>query len=98
MEHDETDAAAVVQAFLTTFEAMDFDAALPFLADDCEYTNVPLGTVRGHAGVRSVLEPFFAPIHENEFVILRRAADGPVVVVERLYRHRLFQASSSPKF
>mgnify|MGYP000909111146 CR=1 FL=1 len=81
MEHDETDAAAVVQAFLTTFEAMDFDAALPFLADDCEYTNVPLGTVRGHAGVRSVLEPFFAPIHENEFVILRRAADGPVVVV-----------------
>jgi limonene-1,2-epoxide hydrolase len=48
-----------------------------------------IGTVRGHAAVREVLEPFFAPIHENEFVILRRASDGPVVFVERLDRHRL---------
>jgi limonene-1,2-epoxide hydrolase len=68
---------------------MDFDRALAFLADDCEYTNVPIGTVRGHDGVREVLGPFFAPIHENEFVQLRAAADGPVVFVERLDRHRL---------
>ena len=34
-------------------------------------------------------EPFFAPIRENEFVVLRTAAEGPVVVVERLDRHRL---------
>jgi limonene-1,2-epoxide hydrolase len=86
---DAIDAASVVNNFLRVFESMDFDAALPMLADDCEYTNVPLGTVRGHAGVRSVLEPFFAPIHENEFVVLRTAAEGPVVVVERLDRHRL---------
>lgn len=78
-----------VDAFLTAFEAMDFDGALPYLSDDCEYTNVPMGTVRGHAGVRQVLEPFFAPIHENEFVISRKASDGPVVFLERLDRHRL---------
>ena len=36
-----------------------------------------------------VLEPFFAPIHENDFVILRSAASGPVVFFERLDRHRL---------
>ena len=68
---------------------MDFDTALTFLADDCEYTNIPMGTVRGHAGVREVLGPFFAPIRENEFLILRKAADGPIVFLERLDRHRL---------
>ena len=80
-----------VEAFLEAFVAMDFDRALPYLADDVEYTNIPLLTVRGHAGVREVLEPFFAPIHENEFLILRRAATGPVVFLERLDRHRLDQ-------
>ena len=78
-----------VEAFLEAFIAMDFDTAPTFLAEDCEYTNIPMGTVRGHAGVREVLGPFFAPIHENEFLILRRAAAGPVVFLERLDRHRL---------
>ncbi len=66
-----------VETFLEAFVAMDFDTALTFLADDCEYTNIPMGTVRGHAGVREVLGPFFAPIHENEFLILRKAAGRP---------------------
>lgn len=79
----------VVEAFLRAFAAMDFDTALTYLADDAEYTNIPLLTVRGHAGVREVLEPFFAPIRENEFVILRKADAGPVVFLERLDRHRL---------
>ena len=79
----------VVEAFLDAFVAMDFDTALTFLADDVEYTNIPLGTVHGHSGVREVLEPFFAPIHENEFLISRRASTGPVVFLERLDRHRL---------
>ncbi len=79
----------VVDAFLDAFVAMDFDAALAHLSDDCEYTNIPMATVRGHAGVRAVLEPFFAPIHENEFLRLRSAANGPIVFVERVDRHRL---------
>jgi limonene-1,2-epoxide hydrolase len=79
----------VVEAFLDAFAAMDFDTALSFLSADVEYTNIPLGTVTGHTGVRQVLEPFFAPIHENDFLILRRAASGPVVFLERLDRHRL---------
>ena len=79
----------VVEAFLAAFAAIDFDTALAFLSDDVEYTNIPLGTVRSHPGVRQVLEPFFAPIHENEFLLIRRAASGPVVFFERLDRHRL---------
>jgi limonene-1,2-epoxide hydrolase len=68
---------------------LDFDAALQYVADDCEYTNIPLATVRGPVGVRAVLAPFFAPTLENEFVILREATSGPIVFLERLDRHRL---------
>ena len=89
MTETPVDPMKTVEAFLDAFVAMDFDTALTFLADDCEYTNIPMGTVRGHAGVREVLGPFFGPIHENEFVILRTAADGPTVFLERLDRHRL---------
>lgn len=83
------DPTGLVGKFLDAFAAMDFETALDLLAADCEYTNIPMGTVHGHQGVRDVLGPFFAPIHENEFLILRRAADGPVVFMERLDRHRL---------
>lgn len=79
----------VVGAFLDAFVAMDFDTALTHLGTDVEYTNIPMGTVRGHAGVREVLEPFFAPIRENEFLIVRKAAADSVVFMERLDRHRL---------
>src|SRR5664280_1820543 len=79
----------VVEAFLHAAVAMDFDRTLAFLAEDVGYTNIPMLTVHGHVGVREVVEPFFEPIHENEFVILRKAAAGPVVFLERLDRHRL---------
>lgn len=76
--------------FLGAMEVLDYDNALTMIADNCEYTNPPpLGTVHGPAGVRAVLEPFFAPTIENEFRILREAVTGPVVVLERLDRHRL---------
>jgi limonene-1,2-epoxide hydrolase len=84
-----TKPAEVVEAFLDAFAAMDLDTALTYIADDCEYTNIPMGTVRGPSGVRDVLEPFSAPIHENELVILRKAEAGHVVFMERLDRHRL---------
>lgn len=83
------DPLELVEAFMEAFAAMDFDRALAFMAPDAEYTNIPMSTVRGHGGTREVLEPFFAPIHENEFVILRKAAAGSVVFLERLDRHRL---------
>jgi len=74
------DPTTLVAAFLDAFADMDFDAALGFVHDDVDDTNVPIGTVRRRAGVREVLEPFFAPIHENEFVISRRAATGAITV------------------
>jgi limonene-1,2-epoxide hydrolase len=77
----------VVFAFLRAFEVKDYDTALRYIAANCEYENMPLGKVRGPQGVRSVLEPFFAPTIENKFDILREATNGPIVFVERLDRH-----------
>jgi limonene-1,2-epoxide hydrolase len=80
----------VVRRFLEHMERLNYDAATKLVSATCEYTNPPpLGTVHGPAGIRGILEPFFAPTLENEFKILRESATGPIVFVERLDRHRL---------
>ena len=78
----------IVRQFMTLMEPLNYDEALKLVSANCEYTNPPpLGTVYGPAGVRAVLEPFFGPTKENEFRVLREAAVGPVVILERLDRH-----------
>ena len=77
-----------VRQFMKLMEPLNYDAALKLVSDTCEYTNPPpFGTVHGPAGIRAVLEPFFRPTRENEFKVLREAASGPVVILERLDRH-----------
>lgn len=79
----------VVKTLLTTLMNKDYDAGVKYVSADCEYTNIPMATVKGPAGVRAVLEPFFAPTIRNEFTVLREAVAGPVVFLERLDRHLL---------
>ena len=78
----------IVRQFMTLMEPLNYDEALKLVSATCEYTNPPpIGTVHGPAGIRAVLEPFFGPTNENEFRVLREAAAGPVVILERLDRH-----------
>jgi limonene-1,2-epoxide hydrolase len=80
----------IVRLFMKLMELLDYDAALKMVSVDCQYTNPPpFGLVTGPAGIRSVLEPFFAPTLENEFKILRQSVSGSIVFLERLDRHRL---------
>lgn len=81
----------VVKAFLAAMAVKDYDNGLRYVAETCEYFNSPdsMPTVHGPAGVRALLEPFFAPTLENELVILREAVSGHLVFTERLDRHRL---------
>lgn len=48
-----------------------------------------MSTVRGPAGMRAILEPFFAPTLENRLNVIREAAVGPLVFLERLDRRLL---------
>jgi len=86
---NDTDPIAVTTAFMAAMAQLDYDTGMTYLADDVAYTNMPMGTVHGHDGVRGVLEPFFAPTLENEWVITNTAVNGPIVFMERLDRHRL---------
>ncbi len=86
--NDPTD---IVETFMAAMEKMDFDSALQLVADDLVYINSPNTVSHGPAGVRETLEPFFAPIEENEFRILRIVSEAGRVVTERLDRHRVAQ-------
>ncbi|MGZ3376800.1 MAG: limonene-1,2-epoxide hydrolase family protein [Phenylobacterium sp.] len=80
----------IVRRFMTDMERLDYDSALKLVSDACEYVNpAPFPVVHGPAGIRGILEPFFAPTLENEFKVLREALSGPTVFLERLDRHRL---------
>lgn len=82
--------AQIAHQFLGDMQRLDLDSALKRVSDSCEYVNPPpLPLVHGPAGIRSVLEPFFAPTLDNEFKLLREAVSGPLVFLERLDRHRL---------
>jgi limonene-1,2-epoxide hydrolase len=82
--------AETVRQFLKAMEALDYDTGLKLVSADCAYTNPPpLGTVHGPAGIRAVLEPFFAPTLRNDFKLLRQAVQGSTVFMERLDRHQL---------
>ncbi|MBS0361183.1 MAG: nuclear transport factor 2 family protein [Proteobacteria bacterium] len=86
----EDSALEIVRSFMKEMEALNYDRAVQKLAADLEYVNPPpIGAVHGPNGMRAVLEPFFAPTLENEFVILREATAGETVFLERLDRHRL---------
>lgn len=80
---------AIVKSFLNTMARKDYDRGLTMVSDDCEYDNVPLGKVHGKEAIRGVLEPFFAPTLQNEFVFRRELSDAQMVFIERLDRHRL---------
>lgn len=87
-----TEPMQVAEAFMAAMEKLDYDNALKLVHDDVVYTNVPLGfeagTVIGPAGIRAVLEPFFAPTITNEWVIKSTAVAGNTVYLERVDRHQ----------
>lgn len=79
-----------VQLFLKAMETLNYNEAVKYVSNDCEYTNPPpLGTVFSPKGIQDLLEPFFAPTLENEFRVIRQSQSGAIVFVERLDRHRL---------
>ena len=90
MSHGLQSPIDVTRQFMKLMEPLNYDAAMKLFAPTAAYINPPpIPAVTGPAGIRAVLEPFFAPTLENEFKVLRASASGPVVFLERLDRHRL---------
>ncbi len=78
-----TDPQAVAEAFLEALAASDLDRAMSFLADDVEYTNVGLPSIRGRDRVAKALGGLDRPIAGFEVYLHAISADGPVVLTER---------------
>ena len=74
-------------AFIRAMEKKDYDTALELVADDVVDINGSSPAVSGPEGIRQTLAPFFAPLKENDFRLLREATNGNVVIIERLDRH-----------
>lgn len=76
----------LVREFCAAWARRDVDAILRYFDADAVYHNIPMEPVKGHAGIRRVLETFVPPSQSIEFQILHLAAAGPVVFTERVDR------------
>lgn len=78
-----------VRAFMAAAERRDYDAALPLLAEDVEYQNMPLPAVRGRDAVRDTVEALLAMCTGSQWIVHRELADGSLVMNERTDRFEL---------
>ena len=65
----------VVKSFMAAVAKKDFDTALRYVSDDCEYHNIPLARVHGPAGVRGVWE-----VHDGRITVWREYFDAPTLM------------------
>jgi limonene-1,2-epoxide hydrolase len=73
-----------VESFLQALQAVDFDRAASFLADDVVYQNVPLPAHRGKEAVIETLRRFFRITPRFEVQMRNIAERDGVVLTERV--------------
>jgi limonene-1,2-epoxide hydrolase len=81
---------ALVRRFIEAIEHKNLSGALELLSPDCEYDNVPMGSVQGPDAVAATLAPFLAGFDTVEWVVHHQVESGDVhdgvVMNERLDR------------
>jgi limonene-1,2-epoxide hydrolase len=78
-----------VNAFCAAAAKRDYATAMPYLADDVEYQNMPLPAVHGTAAVKETLEALLALCTDSEWVVHRQLVSGSTVMNERTDRFRM---------
>ena len=74
----------VVRDFCATWGKGDLDAIIEFFTDDAVYHNIPVAPVTGKQAIRDTIAGFTAGVDSVEFRVLNIAADGNVVLTERV--------------
>jgi limonene-1,2-epoxide hydrolase len=75
----------VVQQFCDGWGSPDdIDAALGLLSDDCFYHNIPLDPVEGIDAIKATVGGFTGGVEAVTFETLHIAANGNVVLTERI--------------
>jgi limonene-1,2-epoxide hydrolase len=74
----------VVRDFCKAWERKDMEELVGFMTDDAIYHNIPLQPAVGHEAIKGVLAMFVPMSKEIEFKINAIAADGDIVLTERV--------------
>jgi limonene-1,2-epoxide hydrolase len=74
----------VVQSFCDAWVKGDLDALIEFFTDDAVYHNIPLDPVTGKDAIRATIAGFTGGVDSVEFRVLAIAANGNVVLTERV--------------
>ena len=82
-------AVDLVHRFMEAASKRDYDTALPLLAEDVRYHNMPIAPVEGREAVREQLEALLALGTDSEWRVLHEVAQGDVVMNERIDRFLL---------
>jgi limonene-1,2-epoxide hydrolase len=74
----------IVKRFCDAWSANDLDALMAFFNDDAVYHNIPVDPVNGVDAIRTTIAGFTQGVEKIEFRVDNIAADGNVVMTERV--------------
>src|SRR5262249_53674584 len=74
----------IVRDFCGAWARLDLDELLAYFDDDAVYHNIPVDPVKGVEAIRAMIGMFTAAVQRSEFRVHNIAADGPVVLTERV--------------
>jgi limonene-1,2-epoxide hydrolase len=74
----------VVREFCDSWAKGDLDVIMEYFADDAVYHNIPVAPVTGKDAIRATIAGFTAGVDSIEFRMRNLAADGDVVLTERV--------------
>ena len=74
----------VVRDFCAAWSRLDLDELLACFTPDAVYHNIPVAPVEGVDAIRATIEMFTAGVERIEFRVRNLAADGDVVLTERV--------------
>ena len=74
----------LVRRFCGAWADGDVDALVAYFTDDAVYHNIPISPVTGKDAIKATIEGFTAGVDKIEFRVSAIAADGDVVLTERV--------------
>lgn len=74
----------LVRQFCAAWEHLDLDELCSYFTDDAVYHNIPVAPVVGVSAIRETIAGFTAGIDKVEFRVCNAAANGPIVLTERV--------------
>src|SRR5436190_22365502 len=79
-----TKPAELVTRFCAAWSTGDLDAIVEFFSDDAVYHNIPVAPVTGRDAIKATIAGFTANVQSVEFRVNNLAANGNVVLTERV--------------